>query len=760
MCTHMELGPVPPPEQGAVDERVNGIVLRNETETQENADATCGAEAASGAKDATESEAESGAEKSLVRDELCTKTLVDFDLAKCNATRSLLCSTESDDDFVFLEVSETEDSYSDHYSCADQLSTCSYPESEKSAKLHDEQDITACRQDHTTRPNSRTRSISSRSSSSSSPQSPISSSRKQPTGPTKSRSSMLNYMYSLWGKSAASSSMAGTKKRQQQQHQQKLVRNIGSSSSSTAGSPRSVSTFASANNFSMRDSMMTDTDEFISDFDECDGISTCSTEVQSDFGSVDGHSSNFQKGLGSTNSLHTMTSSTATVSTSMSNSMLVSAAGDEEFDSELASLNDSDDNLTVTSNTSRSTTPAKSPLKGGSPLPPRPPPTRSSKGSKRLASFFSSLSLMNQYQASAPLPPVAGKKKDMPTYPSQMSCINKMPSVRKIPVGRTECNRVLKQWLVDLKPEKGTEWLKTLQQESNQGVVAVEVQVFGKLKVEKGSNGTEPLVNIMSANSSSDTNANISADANVDVNLEAGADSKYAEQIWDHQQRSDDEIKRDVSRTYSTVPRFNETETRERLGRLLRWVADTWPDVGYVQGMNYVCAQVQLHSVDEAQAHQLLGHMFNKSHINLRGIYSDGLVMLQAFVQIFAALLKEKCPNVYGALCKLGMDSLHFCYNWFLTLFAYTMPFETLIKVWDLFFHQGWEAIFRISIVLVSTLEVEEGQDWTLESVTNALRSAPIFPPYDLIERAGEIHFTQEQLHEITSACRTQFPPV
>lgn len=46
-------------------------------------------------------------------------------------------------------------------------------------------------------------------------------------------------------------------------------------------------------------------------------------------------------------------------------------------------------------------------------------------------------------------------------------------------------------------------------------------------------------------------------------------------------------------------------------------------------------------------------------------------------------------------LWREGVHSTMFCSHWFITLFAYTLPFDHLLRVWDVLFLEGPKIIFR-----------------------------------------------------------------
>ena len=55
-------------------------------------------------------------------------------------------------------------------------------------------------------------------------------------------------------------------------------------------------------------------------------------------------------------------------------------------------------------------------------------------------------------------------------------------------------------------------------------------------------------------------------------------------------------------------------------------------------------------------------------------------------------------PQVPKVGAQLRAEDVHptmYCSHWFITLFAYALPFDHLLRVWDVFFLEGIKVIFR-----------------------------------------------------------------
>ena len=50
------------------------------------------------------------------------------------------------------------------------------------------------------------------------------------------------------------------------------------------------------------------------------------------------------------------------------------------------------------------------------------------------------------------------------------------------------------------------------------------------------------------------------------------------------------------------------------------------------------------------------------------------------------------------------MHPTMYCSHWFITIFAYALPFDHLLRVWDVFFLEGIKTVFRCGHVSCSKL--------------------------------------------------------
>lgn len=76
--------------------------------------------------------------------------------------------------------------------------------------------------------------------------------------------------------------------------------------------------------------------------------------------------------------------------------------------------------------------------------------------------------------------------------------------------------------------------------------------------------------------------------------------------------------------------------------------------------------------------------------------------MLQRDAALFNALLKKVSPTAYRHLQKHKVDPLLYMTDWFLCCMTRTLPWDTLLRIWDCFLCEGIKIIFKVALVIVS----------------------------------------------------------
>ncbi|OCT61828.1 TBC1 domain family member 10B [Xenopus laevis] len=168
---------------------------------------------------------------------------------------------------------------------------------------------------------------------------------------------------------------------------------------------------------------------------------------------------------------------------------------------------------------------------------------------------------------------------------------------------------------------------------------------------------------------------------------------------------------------------------QQDLYRILKAYTVYRPEEGYCQAQAPVAAVLLMHMPAE-QAFWCLVQICDKY---LPGYYSAGLEAIQLDGEIFFALLRKVCPMAYRHLRKFKIDPILYMTEWFMCIFSRTLPWASVLRVWDMFFCEGIKIVFRVGLVLlkhtlgsVDKLRSCQGMYETMEK----LRSLP--PQYML----------------------------
>ncbi|XP_013921936.1 PREDICTED: TBC1 domain family member 10B, partial [Thamnophis sirtalis] len=136
---------------------------------------------------------------------------------------------------------------------------------------------------------------------------------------------------------------------------------------------------------------------------------------------------------------------------------------------------------------------------------------------------------------------------------------------------------------------------------------------------------------------------------------------------------------------------------QQDLYRILKAYTIYRPEEGYCQAQAPVAAVLLMHMPAE-QAFWCLVQICEKY---LPGYYSAGLEAIQLDGEIFFALLRQASPIAYRHLKRYKIDPILYMTEWFMCIFSRTLPWCSMLRVWDMFFCEGVKIIFRVGLVLL-----------------------------------------------------------
>lgn len=162
------------------------------------------------------------------------------------------------------------------------------------------------------------------------------------------------------------------------------------------------------------------------------------------------------------------------------------------------------------------------------------------------------------------------------------------------------------------------------------------------------------------------------------------------------------EIEKDLPRTFPVAPASGAEEQLRRsnlgeLRRVLQAYSLRNPAVGYCQSMNFLAA-VLLHHVEEEEAFWVLAAIVEEL---TPSYHTRSMAGSRADQRVFADLVQQKLPAIFQHMQALGVDFEPFTLKWFLCLFLHTLPFEPVLRIWDVFFCEGSHVLLRVGLALL-----------------------------------------------------------
>ncbi|KAG7511585.1 hypothetical protein JOB18_004409 [Solea senegalensis] len=160
-----------------------------------------------------------------------------------------------------------------------------------------------------------------------------------------------------------------------------------------------------------------------------------------------------------------------------------------------------------------------------------------------------------------------------------------------------------------------------------------------------------------------------------------------------------DIIERDLHRQFPFHEMFSARggHGQQDLFRVLKAYTLYRPEEGYCQAQAPIAAVLLMHMPAE-DAFWVLVQICEKY---LPGYYSTGLEAIQLDGEILNALLKKVSPVAHGHLKKHKLEPILYMTEWFMCAFSRTLPWASVLRVWDMFLCEGVKILFKVGLVLL-----------------------------------------------------------
>ncbi|XP_008215148.1 TBC1 domain family member whacked [Nasonia vitripennis] len=201
-----------------------------------------------------------------------------------------------------------------------------------------------------------------------------------------------------------------------------------------------------------------------------------------------------------------------------------------------------------------------------------------------------------------------------------------------------------------------------------------------------------------------------------------------------------DDIKKDLHRQFPHHEMFVENAPgQQELFQILKAYSILNSKVGYCQAQAPIAAFLLMH-MPAVQAFWCLVAICDKY---LVGYYSHGMETLQRDGDILFALLKKVSPVTYKHLKKQKMEPILYMTEWFLCVYTRTLPWESILRIWDMFLCEGVKIIFKVALVL---LKGSLGRSWQTKKCPTMYETLQVLknPPQQIMEEDYLVYHIQK----------------
>lgn len=198
-----------------------------------------------------------------------------------------------------------------------------------------------------------------------------------------------------------------------------------------------------------------------------------------------------------------------------------------------------------------------------------------------------------------------------------------------------------------------------------------------------------------------------------------------------------DDIRKDLHRQFPFHEMFVDQEGHGQrdLFQVLKAYSILNSSVGYCQAQAPLAAFLLMQMPAE-QAFWCLVSICDKY---LGGYYSQGMETLQVDGDILFGLLKKVAPNIYKHLKKQKVEPILYMTEWFLCVFTRTLPWDTILRVWDMFLCEGVKIVFKVALVVI---KFSLGRQGVLKKCPTMYETLEVLrnPPQAVMEEEFVVH--------------------
>ncbi|KAG4077312.1 hypothetical protein HA402_009713 [Bradysia odoriphaga] len=152
------------------------------------------------------------------------------------------------------------------------------------------------------------------------------------------------------------------------------------------------------------------------------------------------------------------------------------------------------------------------------------------------------------------------------------------------------------------------------------------------------------------------------------------------------------------------------------------------PELGYCQGLGFICGVLLLHC-EEEEAFNLLKHLMFRRQMRTK--YLPDMKQFQLQLYQLSRLVRDHIPDLYTWLDENDVPPTLYAAPWILTVFSSQFPLGFVTRVFDLLFLESPEVIFKVAVALLDIHKDELLKRDNFEEIMDYIKN--VIPQVDAV---------------------------
>lgn len=216
------------------------------------------------------------------------------------------------------------------------------------------------------------------------------------------------------------------------------------------------------------------------------------------------------------------------------------------------------------------------------------------------------------------------------------------------------------------------------------------------------------------------------------------------------------QIKLDVPRTIINNNYFKDEDNLKKLENVLIAITVDNPDVGYLQGMNFIVGYFLIrYNNDEVKTFKTMSELLKNYKFGLKGLFTTEFPRLFLAIYQVEHLMKIYYFDIYDTLQKIELDTMVWITPWIFTLFSKYID-NIGIKNYDIiiddFLINGWSTIIKIIMIMLDINRdqiVDQSYEHIMIYLNEKLWTHTDFENIDFTQKIKDIPITNDTLFQL-----------